>query len=294
MAVSGSGADFDTEIITIGQGYGDKNCSKPSSFSASPKWVTGAYVGSKPTVCGGAGNDKCFSYSFELNSWQEQASLGVQLDGLASIALDENRLWLTGGRTGITYKSKTYILEGSQVSDGPDLPYATGFHCVAKVNETHSFMSGGYNANGSNANERWAFLYDWVSGQWTLAGTMVRRKHGHACAVLRDPPRVMVVGGFADSGKQKSLDTTTEILDLESMTWTQGPSTPEKLGFSGAAAIPYRDSFVLVGGDTGPFFRTIYYLNVDSMTWETLDEKLENPRQYFAGFQIPNDVCRTD
>lgn len=296
MAVSGTGALYDVEIIAIGQEEVGKNCSKPADFTISKYWMAGGYVGSEPLVCGGDRNDKCFSYSFERNAWQLENSLDyVEVAGLASHALDDNRLWLTGGRIpGNNYQAATYIVQGGQDTPGPDLPYATAFHCIVKLNDTHSFLNGGYMAGVANTNEASAYLYSWETQEWTSVGQTEKARRGHTCAVLENPKRIMVIGGFSSGEESRVLETDTEILDLESLTWSTGPPTPGGRSFYGGAAIPYNGSFVLIGGGTGPSFKSIYSLETESMTWVELEETMETPREFFAAIQIPNNACRAD
>ena len=90
----------------------------------------------------------------------------------------------------------------------------------------------------------------------------------------------MVAGGAAESFAERA----TEILDLDSLQWRQGPPLPESV--SPGLSVPHRDAFLIFGRKD-----EIYEL-VEEI-WVLREEKLRRREQNFGPFllRVPNDWC---
>ena len=72
---------------------------------------------------------------------------------------------------------------------------------------------------------------------------------GLVCGPVRSRPdgpveRVVVAGGL---GKERFF--TTEIYDVANDSWSKGRPVP--LALTGAAVVPYKSTFLVIGGKTG-------------------------------------------
>ena len=92
---------------------------------------------------------------------------------------------------------------------------------------------------------------------------------------------------------------TTEILNLDTLTWRSGPEFPvDGNAFYGASA-PYKDSFLAMSGyrrpDTpgGAWTKVdeVWYFDPSSDEWVLKEGRLETPREHFIALTIPDDAC---
>ncbi len=87
-------------------------------------------------------------------------------------------------------------------------------------------------------------------------------------------------------------ETSAEFLDLNTLTWESKQSLPYDIDL--AACVPYKDSFLMVGGyssDRDDFQRTIYYYDPTEEGWDLLVERMEFPGDRFAGFLVPDSFA---
>ena len=80
----------------------------------------------------------------------------------------------------------------------------------------------------------------------------------------------------------------TDLLDLETMTWSQAPPLP------GAVRLPQQaqleDTFLVVGGFEGDFMGSIFEFVPRTLSWKKREERLKFPRQYHSVIQIPKEL----
>ena len=99
-------------------------------------------------------------------------------------------------------------------------------------------------------------------------------------------------------GKRKLVVTgtpyvsTTEILDLDTLQWTDGPGLPFPWAYT--ASVPYKNTFLVIGGlgtHSGTVYSTdIYEFDPVNMNWITRSETLTQGRHSHAAFLVPDDV----
>ena len=80
--------------------------------------------------------------------------------------------------------------------------------------------------------------------------------------------KVFSIGGFDN----RSWLSTVEVYDVASNTWTDGVNLP--LPLYGAAAIPFEDTFLVIGGrSNSTFFNDkVYRYNRQDSTWMEMPE----------------------
>ena len=213
MVVGGIGAERDSEIIIIG-GTEDNTCQKPADLPYFGFWVSGGYANGNPMVAGGGDSTDCYSYSFDVDSWTEEEPLLTVREGAQSVVLEDGTLWITGGRDSSNLQSTTELRSKEGVTAGRSLPYRTAFHCLVNLNETHVFLGGGM-SDVPDRYENRSFILNLETEIWTELPEMNMDRYGHTCALLPNPPRVMVIGGYShDQTGKISSTSTTEIFDF--------------------------------------------------------------------------------
>ena len=87
---------------------------------------------------------------------------------------------------------------------------------------------------------------------------------------------------------------STEILDLETNTWSTGPDLPEAMGYGNT--VQYKNTFIIVGGyrkdsdGSEHYSRPIYRFNPENHEWEELGHGLTNwARAGSASFLVSDD-----
>jgi len=80
---------------------------------------------------------------------------------------------------------------------------------------------------------------------------------------------------------------------LDTFVWEPRASLPYDIEFN--QALPYRESFMLVGGQSDQVdafaLDTIYYYDPEEDEWELLEAKLEEGKHNFPLFYIPDEYA---
>ena len=195
-------------------------------FEISVVGATGGLVGDTVIICGGgwigSGSDlmdqfdECYSLTSEKATIVTHMS--VKRENAASIVLDGNILWVTGGSGSVSgvvvqHASTEYVtLAGTML--GPNLPQALTNHAMVAINKTCSMVIGGYSASTffneepeQNQQNR-TFFYDHNEGEWITGPSLMQARMNHAAGIVTDEVTdeslVAVTGGryYGESGKK--------------------------------------------------------------------------------------------
>jgi hypothetical protein len=164
--------------------------------------------------------DDCFAIND--NAVKTNITLTQSRSDAASVVMNGNTLWLTGGviLDGTATKSTEFVqLTGT--SPGPDLPLRVYGHCLVSLNDTTVLLIGGLLVNLTRSKA--TFFYDINHQTWTEGPSLIAERSVHSCALFKSPQHshtdtVIVTGG---SNGQSGL-ASTEILNLNSNSWTSG------------------------------------------------------------------------
>jgi len=173
-------------------------------------------------MCGGSTDgDKVTSSCYLLTSsgCQDMPGLISKRSGAASVVTPLG-LWVTGGRDGDQFLDTTEIWSNNQSQPHVRLPAVLQGHCLTSLNNTHLLLTGGY--NDALINTAAAFIYSEEDG-FTRIEDMKRARGGHGCSVINDNTVIVASGEVKDD----RAISRTEYLDLNSLTWTDGPEVPE-------------------------------------------------------------------
>ena len=183
-------------------------------------YATGGLLQNSPIVCGGEDSQDKISRNCVVIG-QPEMKMIKKREGAACVAVDQNKLWIVGGRDEqfIDLKSTEFIKLGQPSVKGPDLPFIMSVHSMIQYDEKSIYIIGGYQ-NNSISNKTW--IVDPTNGFQIREGPSLNKaRNGQSCAKMTINGRTLLVvaGGFGDDGRLDSV----EILDpSENNIWTQG------------------------------------------------------------------------
>ena len=112
-------------------------------------------------------------------------------------------------------------LNGSTITEGPDLPIAITGHCVLNSDELmKTFIIGGYMGDGINLDA--VYIFSSFNQTWQYENNLISARRMHGCGILKDGNDhiIVVAGGLGDTGPLSSV----ELYNLESGNgWYSGP-----------------------------------------------------------------------
>ena len=205
----------ETETLSIGN-----NAQPQSQYPDHPRKITGAtggFLNNYFITCGGDDwyefyTDKCY----KLGSDEPFATMMMKRGGAASIVLEAEKLWILGGYNGINDRlsSTEYIFSDGRTEEGPPMPIALSYHAMVKINETTSFLVGGFNF--FNSKRSWFYNENWIDGP-----DLEIARFGLSLGIIRDSVTlreyVVAAGGVHDD----SYLNDVEVLDIQENKWEQ-------------------------------------------------------------------------
>ena len=204
--------------------------------------ATGGLIGNTVLICGGYGRlnsssndasdvDDCYSMTSQKVTLVTHMS--VKRYGAASIVLNDNTLWVTGGegKDGCIASTERVKMSGSM--PGPDLPMALESHAMASINSTVSMVIGGW--NGNQDGNSWdgtasTFYFNHIEGEWSNGPILMQSRYLHAAGIVTDELTnekfVAVTGGFLNVLSQTGIHDKEVYLDsseiLQDGKWVEG------------------------------------------------------------------------
>ena len=94
---------------------------------------------------------------------------------------------------------------------------------------------------------------------------------------------ILVAGGYYQ-------ETSSEFLNLDTLIWEPKQSLPYDIAYG--ASVPFRDSFLIVGGDSSVDggLDTLYYYNPEIDRWELI-KTMNYERRDLAAFMVPDSFA---
>ena len=211
---------------------GGNKCNNWPEFPIGVRGATGGVIGDTVIICGGHDGgsnnvDECYSLTSKKATLVTHMS--VERQYAASIVLNENILWVTGGYSG-AYLSSTLGLASTEYVTvtgtmiGPNLPQALINHAMVAINRTCSMVIGGMISTDYSA---LTFFYHHNEDEWITGSSLMQGRFEHAAGIVTDEvtdePLVAVTGGRT-GGRYYSdgwfyLNSTEILQDGE---WVQG------------------------------------------------------------------------
>ena len=149
----------------------------------------------------------------------------------AASIVEGEKLWITGGLGGGTISSTDsteYIFSDGRNELGPPMPLGLMGHAMVRINDTTSFLVGGYfydwdHDYGVYSNRTW--FYD--GSNWIEGPNLQKGRELHSAGTIVDPftdqVYVVVAGGSRDNehGRPEEMNDV-EILNLQENKWESG------------------------------------------------------------------------
>ena len=137
-----------------------------------------------------------------------------------SIVLDNDKIWILGGSDGTQgsrLSSTEYIYSDGRTEEGPPMPIALSSHSVLKINQSTSFLVGGYVGSSDYIKKTWYF-----NGEWSKGPDLRIGRSGHSLGIVRDSATfqeyLVVAGGYDGSYNLSDV----EILSVNGNAWVSG------------------------------------------------------------------------
>ena len=250
-------------------------CDDIPDLSESSESATGGMYNGKQSVCLSSG--KCFTLDPGTASWTYEfdwSSSAVDGDLASGIGL-YNDIWFWLFLPSVPSLENSKFYPPSQ-STNFNLPEGLMFPCVAMINDYEAFVS-------SSLKKTW--IFNFARKEWRELPETPRSRIGAACGLLIDRSPNPVVRYIVLAGGNG--ETTTDILNLNTKTWTSGPD----IGHAafGARMIPVKQNnqLILVGGLNGEQpVSTIKKMDMNMNRWTDVGN-LETARYAAAAFTVP-------
>ena len=210
---------------------GIEDCTNCKNWPNFPKYVSGTtsgLLGNTVMICGGFNDDVfdiyLYSLANECYSFTAQKAtlityMSVERMDAASIVLNDNTLWVTGGRNsgGLLASTEYVTMTGTML--GPDMPMGLSGHAMVAINSTCSMVIGGY----SNYGYALTYFYDHNEGEWNTGPSLMQGRFWHAAGIVTDEVTdehfVAVTGGSNAFDSSGALESTEILQDGE---WVLG------------------------------------------------------------------------
>ena len=257
---------------------------QPSDLSYGMYGLVAGFVDDHVIACGGYKDSNCFLYNFRFNWWRQTVSMDTQRKGSVSFMNGDNTWYVMGGRDYSTipntYLNTTLVYNDGKFEQGQMMPYGAYFACSATVNETHIFFAGGHDEDRLRSD---AYLLEVDSWTWTRLEDMAVAREYHSCG--RAGRNIVVVGGYAANG----AEGTSEIFNLDTMTWSAGPGVPTSSRYYRAGqTFQLEDTFYLMGGFNGnTYLDTVFEFVPEFGIWTERKERMMTARDRFAVVPVP-------
>ena len=204
--------------------------------------LIGGFVQNQPLICGGEYHpeERYFRKCFILGRQQQEQPVAnekimmlEQRSDAASIVINQNILWIIGGRDKYKIHPSTEFLTISSSSssppfestDGPMLPFTIHSHAVIQYDSSSVYIIGGYQ-DGKWSDRTWILDPD-NNFQIREGPTLNVARCNHSCGKMRISGKnfIVVAGGF--------FEDSVEILDPSNADggWRLGMSHLDLLDF---------------------------------------------------------------
>ena len=172
--------------------------------------------------------DECYSITSQKATLVTHMS--VERADAASIVLNDNTLWVTGGvgKYPLRFASTEHVkMSGSM--PGPDMPMPLDSHAMAAINSTVSMIIGGFDGSGLDGTSS-TFYYNHIEGEWSDGPSLMQSRYHHAAGIVTDELTnenfVSVTGGYLFAMSQTGIYNSKVILDsseiLQDGEWIEG------------------------------------------------------------------------
>ena len=288
LVATGYGSTFlqSVEILTrnINGNYTSRQvaiggCSDVADFPIATLQATAAFFNDLPQICvgykPGDPSNQCFGLS-NVGLWENTFNLTRPLAyGGSSVAFgeggDNTTWWFVGGDPS---GKETEAWEGNppaEIINGMfGLPNTINTPCMTKISNQEAFVTAIPKDVQSETNFAW--IFNLKTHGWKRVNDTLKQRSDPACGFIKtDLGRFIVLAG----GYQEK---TTEILNLDTLEWTMGPSFEVDMKGGRLVSVQNSEELILIGGtDDSTVFNEIRKMNQSMSGWDTVGH-LTTPR----------------
>ena len=200
---------------------GGNMCKNWPDFPVGVAGASGGLIGDIVMICGGTDQfsyfDECYSLTPQKATLVTHMSVGRR--SAASIILNDNTLWVTGGHNG-SYLASTEIVKVDGTMPGPVLPMAIVGHAMVAINTTFSMVIGGNHENYENIDSiSSTFYYDHIECEWINGPSLMQSRKYHAAGIVMDEVTNENFAAVTGGWNYGYLDSTELLQDGK---WVKG------------------------------------------------------------------------
>ena len=248
-------------------------------------------------LCGGwlAGKD-CTEYTFDTHQWTRVPYSLTTERAEAAGAMLQNGSWMVIGGKGNDSAPmfSTEIFNNGFFTDDFLWPEAISGQCIESLNDSHLFIAGGESTGGQLLDT--IYFLNVHSSVWnSLDKRLTNERRGHICGkILNNGKEFIIIAGG------NKIDTT-ELLDLNTMQFINGPNLPFEMDW--AASIKIGSSLIIVGGEHIGFCskpgicsasNDLFMLDIENNIWKSYGMYLNLPRSKHIVLKIDNENIAND
>ena len=231
--------------------------------------------GSNIYVIGGMNKGAFEVYNTVSNQWKVLPPIPTPLVFLAGAVLDKSIYIIGGIDTLKAYSSKIYKYDipGSKWEFVSELPVSCSRVAVITVNRKLYIIGGLAGTSDRECkNSQSVYEFNPKTSKWNTKASMPTARHGHA-AVVTDGNKVLVTGGFTDSGPTN----ITEEFDTEKNIWVTKPPMQIKRGFFGIAKVN-NNVYAIAGRVYNDTAGPVEQYNIKTEKWEKFGAMISRMR----------------
>ena len=204
--------DFITKLETIDLSTSTSTCLDWIDYPIGVYEATGGLLGGIPVICGGQSGANVENMCYAIGV----GAMSTKRMRAASVALNGERLWISGGFTGSNeLSSSEFVNIDGQTTPGPELPFSIQMHIMINIAYNNTLVIGGYSsAFGYLAT---VHFYNHHYEIWSNAPLLNEARAKTAAGIIVDEVTfeelVVVTGGLDFTNGIKYILMSTEILD---------------------------------------------------------------------------------
>ena len=163
MIVGGFDSGYLSNVEIVALNNSTPTCQNPTDYPVSSEGMVGIAFGKMTLLCGGLPyTSDCYAYDFVNEFWIPHISMKTARGFASAVMLNDSHWWITGGFDGsLNYETtELYDIETDSFSYFVNLPVATAYHNMLKVDESHFFFCCGKYMSGKS------YILDLESHVW--------------------------------------------------------------------------------------------------------------------------------
>jgi len=251
-------------------------------------------------ICGGYDGknyrNECFILSQDAWFPAESMSVPRKTAAIAKYPSSEDLVVIGGDNPEYLTSLEVYGPTG-WVSRDVKLPEGISWGCAITVNQTTILLTGGENKAQTLSKTYW---YNIIDEKWSSGPTLNDARRSHGCGKIQDSEQrifLIVSGGLQKVVGPKFSINSTEILELGSNEWKEGPILPIPIEQNTIVDDHANNRILLVGGwggYLGPLHK-IYQLTsplTKTSEWEELPQTIQiGRREQPVVFFVPDEYA---